>query len=83
MGAALLQLGDWESAEDVLRRSVGAGGGTKSERLLADTLAERGQTADAIVLYDKALAGSILESEVRHIKARLATLREQAGRPVP
>lgn len=80
MGGALLQAGDWAAAEDVLRRAVGAGGDAKSERMLADALAERGQTAEAIGHYEKALKRSELESELRHINARLGALGALTGR---
>ncbi|KAJ1621884.1 hypothetical protein T492DRAFT_886208, partial [Pavlovales sp. CCMP2436] len=69
LGAALLQVGDWASRQDVLQRA----------RLLADTMGERGLKAEAISLYEKALGGSKLESEARHIKARLEALHELSG----
>jgi tetratricopeptide (TPR) repeat protein len=79
LGSAWLAIGDWERAEDTLRRSVAAGAGPKAERLLADAISERGMTIDAIELYTKVLADAPLESEARHIKARLQTLHEIAG----
>ncbi|KAJ1626162.1 hypothetical protein T492DRAFT_216433 [Pavlovales sp. CCMP2436] len=79
LGAALLHVGDWASGQDVLQRAVAAGGGPKAERLLADAMGERGLTAEAISLYEKARGGSKLESEARHIKARLEALHELSG----
>jgi len=42
-------------------------------------MGERRLTAEAISLYEKARGGSKLESEARHIKARLEALHELSG----
>jgi uncharacterized protein HemY len=81
VGAGWLALGDWERAEEVLRRAVSAGASVKAERMLADALAERGQVSEAIALYERVRAHEpLLESEARHVHARLGALNELAGR---
>mmetsp|Transcript_21301 Transcript_21301/g.57320 ORF Transcript_21301/g.57320 Transcript_21301/m.57320 type:complete len:385 (-) Transcript_21301:78-1232(-) len=96
IGAEYLQLGQWSTSEDALRRAVAAGAGAKALLFLADCLADKGETTEAIATYERLLVPAqeaaseeegpsatpepLTEAEERHVRARLAQLQAATGR---